>query len=62
MLSVQGIMARVVAVDDAASFEKLPAAQREQFLPEGKPFVRVDDPDTTPKAIMQAAVEAKGNV
>ncbi len=62
MLSVQGIMARVIAVDDSAAFEKLPAAQREQFLPEGKPFVRVDDPDTTPKAIMQAAVEAKGNV
>ncbi|MBA4347915.1 MAG: hypothetical protein C0413_03585 [Clostridiales bacterium] len=59
MLSVQGIMARIVVVDDFATFEQLPAIQREQFLPEGKTFVRVDDPDTTPKAIMLAAVEAK---
>lgn len=59
MLSVQGIMARVVAVDDVAAFEKLSATQRERFLPEGKPFVRVDDPEATPKAIMQAAVEAR---
>lgn len=60
MLSVQGIMARIVAVDDFAAFERMSPAQREQFLPEGKPFVRVDDPETTPKAIMQAAVEASG--
>jgi len=59
MLSVQGIMARVVAVDDFAAFDRLPLAQRERFLPEGKPFVRVDDPETTPKSIMQAAVEAR---
>jgi len=61
MLSVQGIMARVVAVDDFAAFDRLPLTQRERFLPEGKPFVRVDDPETTPKAIMQAAVEARAN-
>ena len=59
MLSVQGIMARVVAVDDFAAFDRLPLTQRERFLPEGKPFVRVDDPETTPKSIMQAAVEAR---
>jgi uncharacterized membrane protein len=59
MLSVQGIMARIVAVDDFSAFERMSPAQREQFLPEGKPFVRVDDPETTPKAIMQAAVEAR---
>lgn len=59
MLSVQGIMARVVAVEDFAAFERMSPTQREQFLPEGKPFVRVDDPETTPKAIMQAAVEAR---
>lgn len=60
MLSVQGIMARIVAVDDSGAFDRLSGAQRESFLPEGKPFVRVDDPETTPKAIMQAAVAAKG--
>jgi len=52
-------MARVVAVDDFAAFDRLPMTQRERFLPEEKPFVRVDDPETTPKAIMQAAVEAR---
>ena len=60
MLSVQGIMARIVAVDDSGAYERLSLAQRERFIPAGKPFVRVDDPETTPKAIMQAAVEAKG--
>ena len=60
MLSVQGIMARILVLDDSGAFERLSAEQRERFLPEGKPFVRVDDPETTPKAIMQAAVEARG--
>ena len=59
MLSVQGIMARIVALDDAAAFERLSSEQREKFIPAGKPFVRVDDAQTTPKAIMQAAVEAR---
>ena len=59
MLSVQGIMARIVALDDATAFEQLSAAQREKFIPAGKPFVRVDDAETTPNAIMQAAVKAK---
>ncbi|HML66806.1 MAG TPA: ECF transporter S component [Clostridia bacterium] len=59
MLSVQGIMARILVLDDSSAFEQLSAAQREHFLPEGKPFVRVEDPETTPKAIMQAAVEAR---
>jgi uncharacterized membrane protein len=60
MLSVQGIMARILVLDDSSAFEQLSAAQRERFIPEGKPFVRVDDPETTPKAIMQAALEARG--
>ncbi len=60
MLSVQGIMARILVLDDSNAFELLSAAQRERFIPEGKPFVRVDDPETTPKAIMQAALEARG--
>ena len=60
MLSVQGIMARILVLDDSNAFEQLSAAQRERFIPEGKPFVRVDDPETTPKAIMQAALEARG--
>ncbi len=60
MLSVQGIMARIVAVDDAGAFERLDAAQRERFLPKDKPFVRVENGDTTAKEIMQAAVEASG--
>ncbi len=38
----------------------LSPAQREQFLPQGKPFVHVENDDTTPKAIMLAAVEAVG--
>jgi uncharacterized membrane protein len=58
LLSVQGIVARLVAVDDAEAFDRLDATQRQTFLPEGKPFVRVEDGETTPKAIMQAAVEA----
>ena len=60
MLSVQGIMARIVALDDEAQFSQLAPAQKEQFIPEGKPFVLVDQVDASPKAIMQAAVEAKG--
>lgn len=60
MLSVQGIMARILVLDDSSAFEQLSAAQRERFIPEGKPFVRVDDTETTPKAIMQAALEARG--
>ena len=60
MLSVQGIMARIVALDDQSAFERLSVSQREKYIPEGKPFVCVSDAETTPKAIMQAAVEAKG--
>jgi len=60
MLSVQGIMARIVALDDNGAFDRLSAMQRENFLPNGKPFVRVEDSDTTPKAVMLAAVEAIG--
>ncbi len=58
MLSVQGITARLVAVDDSRAFERLGIAQREQFLPADKPYVFVEDDDSTPKAVMQAAVEA----
>jgi len=60
MLSVQGIMARLVAVDDAFAFDRLSASQRERFLPPEKPYVRVESSDATPKAVMQAAVEAAG--
>ncbi|MPN08957.1 hypothetical protein SDC9_156245 [bioreactor metagenome] len=60
MLSVQGIMARLVVVDDNYAFERLSPSQRERFLPPGKPYVRVENDDTTPKAVMQAAVEATG--
>lgn len=58
MLSVQGVVARLVALDDALAFEHLGKEQRERFLPEGKPFVRIDSQETSPKAIMQAALEA----
>ena len=60
MLSVQGIMARIVVIDDSDAFQKLDEMQREQFLPSGKPFVRVENAETTPKTIMQAAVNALG--
>ncbi|NLI52754.1 MAG: hypothetical protein GX417_00350 [Clostridiales bacterium] len=60
MLSVQGVMARLVVVDDSRAFDRLSPTQREQFLPQGKPFVHVENDDTTPKAIMLAAVEAVG--
>jgi len=60
MLSVQGITARLVVVDDNYAFERLSPSQRERFLPLEKPFVRVENDDTTPKAVMQAAVEATG--
>ena len=59
MLSVQGIMARIVAIDNNTAFERLTAAQRASFLPEGKPYVRVENADMTPKEIMQAAIQAK---
>lgn len=59
MLSVQGIMARIVVVDDSVAFVRLTPAQRERFLPAGKPFVHVQNADMTPKEVMQAAVEAK---
>lgn len=58
MLSVQGITARLVAVDNLDAFNSLRSEQLQQFIPEGKPFVRVEDGETLPKAIMQAAVEA----
>jgi len=60
MLSVQGIMARIVVIDDNDAFQKLGELQREQFLPKDKPFVRVENAETTPKTIMQAAVNALG--
>ena len=60
MLSVQGIMARLVVVDDPHFFDHQSDAQRERFLPPEKPFVRVEDGETAPKAIMQAAMEARG--
>jgi uncharacterized membrane protein len=60
MLSVQGIMARIVAIDDSEAFMMLSEAQKEQFLPAGKPFVRIENGDMSAKEIMQAALEAKG--
>lgn len=60
MLSVQGIMARLVIVDDNYAFDRLSPSQRERFLPLEKPYVKVENDDTTPKAIMQAAMEATG--
>ena len=58
MLSVQGITARLVALDDVEAFDQLNTDQREQYLPADKPFVRVENGESTPKAIMQAALEA----
>ena len=58
MLSVQGVMARLVVLDDEAAFERMKQEQRESFLPAGKPFVKVDNAETSPKAIMQAALGA----
>jgi uncharacterized membrane protein len=58
MLSVQGTMARLVVIDDGFAFDRLSASQRERFIPAGKPYVRVDSSETTPKAVMLAAVEA----
>jgi len=58
MLSVQGVMARLIVLDDEAAFERLGAEQREQYLPAGKPFVKIEDSETSSKAIMQAALEA----
>ena len=59
MLSVQGIMARIVAVDDNGAFDRLTESQRERFVPNGMPFVRVDNAQTTAKEIMQAAVASR---
>jgi uncharacterized membrane protein len=55
MLSVQGVMARLVVLDDEAAFDRLKQEQRELFLPAGKPYIKVDNAETSPKAIMQAA-------
>ena len=60
MLSVQGIMARIVAIDDLDAFDRLSDLQRERYIPKDKPFVRVENAETTPKTIMQAAVNAIG--
>jgi uncharacterized membrane protein len=60
MLSVQGIMARIVAIDDKVAFQRLTTSQRASFVPTGKPYVQVENADMTPKEIMQAAVAAKG--
>lgn len=57
-LSVQGFTARLVAVDDARAFDCLTPQERAVFLPEGKPFVRVEQDDADPKAVAQAALEA----
>ena len=58
LLSVQGFTARLVALDDPGAFERLSEEQRETFLPSGKPFVRVEDAQTTAEAIAQAALQA----
>lgn len=57
MLSVQGITARLVAIDDTYAFERLNASQKERFLPNDKPYVKVENEDATPKTIAQAALE-----
>jgi uncharacterized membrane protein len=59
MLSVQGIMARIVVIDDKVNYDKLDS-QRESYIPAGKPFVRVENAETTPSSVMQAAVNAIG--
>lgn len=58
LLSVQGFTARLVALDDSSAFDCLGVEQREAFLPSGKPFVRVDDAQTTAEAVAQAALQA----
>ena len=58
ILSVQGTTARIVAVDDPSAFDSLGAAQKERFLPSGKPYVRVESEDATAEAVAQAALEA----
>lgn len=58
LLSVQGFTARLVALDDSSAFDRLESKQREAFLPAGKPFVRVDDAQTTAEAVSLAALQA----
>jgi len=58
LLSVQGFTARLVALDDSSAFDRLETKQREAFLPADKPFVRVDDAQTTAEAVSQAALQA----
>jgi hypothetical protein len=58
LLSVQGSTARLVVIDDPFAFDRLSDAQMGRFLPKDKPFVRVENADTTAEAIMQAAKEA----
>ena len=60
MLSVQGIMARIVVIDDKTAYDKLSDSQRENYIPKDKPFVRVENAEATPTAVMQAAVNAIG--
>ena len=58
ILSVQGTVARIVAVDDPHAFDALGSAQKERFLPSGKPYVRVESADATAETVAQAALEA----
>lgn len=58
MLSVQGYTARIVAIDDLYAFDRLSATKKERFLPPEKPFVRVENAETTAEEIMRAALEA----
>ncbi len=58
LLSVQGFTARLVVLDDSSAFDRLETKQREAFLPADKPFVRVDDAQTTAEAVSQAALQA----
>jgi transketolase len=61
MLSVQGVMARLVVISDEKAFDRLKDNRKEQFLPKGKPVVRVSSGETTPGDITRSALETTRN-
>lgn len=58
-LSVRGVTARLVALDDASAFLRLTKAEKRAFLPDGVPYLIVTDKEQTPQAIAAEVWEKK---
>ncbi len=58
MLSVQGVTARLVVVNDEKAFERLSGKRKEQFIPNDKPIVRASGDETPAKELMRMALDS----